>query len=322
MKACTKCQRPVTDPQLVGEELCVFCAEGHLVLLRPLVAIDTETTGVDVEKDRIIELGFAMVREPGGKMHARKLRLNPGVPIPPEATAVHGISDADVAGCPSFADVAEMVFATLVGVDITGFNARDFDVPIISAEFKRLGRTWPTPSSGMRVVDSYHLFKRQEPHDLANAARFYCPGVEWQGHTAAGDAQVALHVLHAQARRYGGGTVEELIALGEWPKDPDAIDAEGKLRWEGVVPVLVHGKHKGKALWDVPRDYLEWMTTKKAGYPEDTVEIIREALAGRYPLPPTDQEEREACGACDGRGVQYDATCVTCGGAGYQAVAS
>ena len=74
----------------------------HLLLRRPLAVIDLETTGTDIRTDRIVEISVIRV-DPCGDREHRTRRINPGVPIPPDATAVHGISDADVADQPTFA---------------------------------------------------------------------------------------------------------------------------------------------------------------------------------------------------------------------------
>lgn len=112
----------------------------HRVKLeRPIVILDVETTGLSVDADRIVELGAVKIR-PDLQITAYLGRFNPGIPISPDATAVHGITDADVADLNPFAASADMLKASLTDVDLAGYNIRRFDVPILQAEFARTGR--------------------------------------------------------------------------------------------------------------------------------------------------------------------------------------
>ena len=114
-----------------------------LNLQRPLVFFDLETTGVQITRDRIVEISIVKVH-PDSERETKTRRINPGMPIPPEATAVHGITDADVADCPTFAQVARSLYTWLEGCDIAGFNSNRFDVPMLIEEFLRAGHTSST----------------------------------------------------------------------------------------------------------------------------------------------------------------------------------
>ena len=111
---------------------------GRLKLDRPLAFFDIESTGVVPQRDRIVEIAVVKLY-PDGRQQTTVRRLNPGIPIPAGATAIHGISDADVADAPSFADIAEKLFNYLSDCDLAGYNISGFDVPILEAEFKRAG---------------------------------------------------------------------------------------------------------------------------------------------------------------------------------------
>src|SRR5579864_3754158 len=113
-----------------------------LELQRPLAYLDLETTGIEITADRIVEIAILKVC-PDGSEQTYHTRLNPGIPIPEEATTVHGISDADVRDEPSFASIAEFLAAWLSGCDLAGFNVARFDFPLLQNEFKRAGRNWP-----------------------------------------------------------------------------------------------------------------------------------------------------------------------------------
>jgi DNA polymerase-3 subunit epsilon len=143
----------------------------NLVLEKPLAIVDLETTGTDPQSDRIVEIGILKVR-PDGRRSRRILRLNPGVPIPPSATEVHGITDEDVADGPRFADVAADLLAFLEGCDLCGFNLKRFDLRMLHAEFIRVGK--PLSLQGRAVVDALEIFFAYEKRDLTAAVRFYC----------------------------------------------------------------------------------------------------------------------------------------------------
>jgi len=140
----------------------------NLVLKKPLVFIDLETTGLRVGVDRIVEFG-AIRFEPGSPERERTLVVDPGVPIPPAATAVHGITDGHVKGCPAFADVVDRIDEFLLGADLAGYNLRRFDLPVLADEFRRAGREFRL--MGRMVVDVQEVFHAREPRDLAAAVR-------------------------------------------------------------------------------------------------------------------------------------------------------
>ncbi len=142
-----------------------------MILQRPLVSIDLETTGVDTEHDRIVEIA-AVKLSPDGTRETRCRRLSPGVPIPEVASAIHGITSDDVADEPVFGRVARGLADFLAGCDVTGYNVKSFDVPLLAAEFARCGIAWP--DGDVMIVDAYEIFKCQEPHSLARALAFFC----------------------------------------------------------------------------------------------------------------------------------------------------
>lgn len=248
-----------------------------LKLTRDLIFFDLETTGVDVERDRIVSLGMLRMGGNGFRGPATERLFNPGVPIPAQASAIHGIFDADVAHEPSFASGAAAIVAELAGCDVAGFNVRNFDVPMLSAEFRRAGITWPGPD--VVIVDAFRIYNRKEPRTLEAAARHYLGEEHHDAHNATADVIACARVLIEQAGRYGAPTLAELVAL---ERDPEWVDSDGKIRWQGTVPVIGFGKWAGRPLAQVDAGYLDWMLGQN--FPADTKAIIRDALRGVYPI--------------------------------------
>ncbi|MBE9473074.1 MAG: 3'-5' exonuclease [Chloroflexi bacterium] len=248
-------------------------------LTRPLVSIDLETTGVDVENDRILQIALITLH-PDGKRDSKCRLIDPGVPIPKEATAVHGIRTEDIVGKLAFSLVARSLQKLLSGCDITGYNVAGFDVPMLSAEFKRCGITWP--EEGTKIVDSMAVFRVQEPQKLAQALKFYTGrDIGDDAHDAEVDASAALDVLLGQAQRYIGDERTKLSDMLVLAKDPDWLDSTGKVKRVNGVACINFGKWLGKPLAQVDRGYFDWVA--KQDFPEDFKAICKDAGDGIYP---------------------------------------
>lgn len=261
----------------------------HLQITRPLCILDTETTGVSVGQDRVIELALVRVTPMGlpGLYDVAVVRwlVNPGIPIPASATAIHHITDADVAGCPSFAGLASMFAEYLSGVDLCGYNARKFDARILEAEFARVGAPWPCADA--KVIDPYVIFVREEPRDLEGAVNFYLgqPVNPDDQHRALGDVGMTIEVLAAMLDRYSD-LPPDLAGLHTFceNRDPSWLDLTGKILWRDGAAILAVGKHAGRTLKDLAhaeRGYLQWMLTKD--FPPDVKAIVANALHGVFP---------------------------------------
>ncbi|MBP7276032.1 MAG: 3'-5' exonuclease [Kiritimatiellae bacterium] len=256
----------------------------RLHLDRPLAFFDVESTGANWKTDRIIDLAIVK-RMPDGAEEALLFHAHPGMPIPPESTAVHGIRDADVVGRPPFAELADSIAAAFEGCDLAGFNLLRFDIPILQAEFKRAERVFPM--DGRRVVDVQRIFHRKEPRDLSAAVRFYCGGPHTEAHSALGDTQATLQVLLGQLERYPDlpGSVEDLAEFSKPTVPAHAFDAEGKLQWDADGDLVLNfGVFKGaKMITMAAKDpgYLEWMLRKSFGPEVETA--VRQTLAGQAP---------------------------------------
>lgn len=242
-----------------------------LKLERPLVFFDLETTGTNPSTDRIVEISLIKVM-PDGREMEHSHRINPGIPIPASSTAIHHITDADVANEPKFSDIAAKLNKWLEGCDMAGYNSNKFDVPLLMEEFKRAGI--PFDTSGRRFVDVQNIFYAMEPRTLVAAYRFYC-GKDLEGaHSATCDTHATYEVLMSQLDRYEDlqNDVEELSKIGQ----KRTLDLAGRIAEdENGNPVFNFGKYKGQKVEDVfKRDigYYSWMM--QGEFPQNTKDVI------------------------------------------------
>jgi DNA polymerase-3 subunit epsilon len=251
-----------------------------LSLQRPLAFFDLETTGVKIGRDRIVQIGIVRLR-PDGTRESYQTLVNPGMPIPPEATAVHGIRDTDVALAPSLDAVAREVLDELAGCDLSGFNVLRFDIPFLTEELHRVGFEWNT--SALRVVDVQRIFHKMEPRDLGAALKFYCGREHTGAHDALADVEATADVLLAQLERYPDALQSDVASLGELSGDRQrSPDAAGKLRFDDRGGIcLSFGKYAGWTLENIGRNdpgYIQWLMTK-AELPGSTLAVMRNALS-------------------------------------------
>jgi DNA polymerase-3 subunit epsilon len=240
-----------------------------------LAVIDLESTGTDPLEDRIVELAVLTV-DPTGSEDLFSTRVNPGRPIPPAATAVHGIADADLRDAPAFADVAPELVRRLSGCDLAGFGIAGFDLPLLCAECARAGVAFAL--KGRAVLDALSVYRRFEARTLAAAVAFYLGRSHQGAHAAAADARAAAEVLDAQVGRYRLPAAPAALhgALVE-------VDVAGKFRLgPGGAVVFAFGKYCGRPLAEVARSdprYLEWVLTRP--FLADVHDLVRAALAAR-----------------------------------------
>lgn len=230
-----------------------------LKLTRPLIVFDLETTGIDISKDRIVELCFVKVH-PDGTREVKTRRINPEMPIPKESTAIHGITDADVAQEMTFKQVANSMAKWLEGCDFAGFNSNRFDVPMLVEEFLRVGVD--IDLSKRSFIDVQNIFHKKEQRTLSAAYKFYCDGDLENAHSAEADTVATLEVLLSQLERYEDlGT--DVESLAKFSTMSDNIDFAGRIvRNEKGIPVFNFGKYKGRAVSEVfltDPSYYTWM---------------------------------------------------------------
>jgi DNA polymerase-3 subunit epsilon len=232
-----------------------------LNLQNPIIFFDLETTGVDVAKDRIVELCYIKVF-PNGNEESKAMRLNPGMPIPPKASEVHGIYDADVVDCPTFKEIAPELFRTFQGCDLAGFNSNKFDIPLLCEEFMRQGMDFDV--SKRKCIDVQNIYHKLERRTLVAAYKYYCEKDLENAHSALADTRATLEVLEAQLDRYPSDLKNDVDFLAEYSKMNNNVDFAGRIiRNEKGVEVFNFGKHKGKPVVDVllrlDPSYYAWM---------------------------------------------------------------
>lgn len=234
--------------------------EKTLPLDRPLVVFDTETTGTNPRLDRIIEIACVKVY-PDGRREEWVRRFDPEMRIPAASSAIHRITDRDVAGLPRFRDCAGDLAAFLDGCDLAGYNMTGFDLPVLRNEFHRAGVAFEL--STRRFLDGQRIFFSKEPRNLAAAARFYCESEHDGAHGALADAEMTLKVLVGQLARYTDlpRTVAGLHDLFCAGIDQD-IDPEGRIRLVNGEPTINFGRHRGRTLRALSREepgVLKWI---------------------------------------------------------------
>lgn len=219
-----------------------------LKLTRPLVFFDLETTGTNISTDRIVEISFVKLM-PDGSVIEKSRRVNPEMHIPEEATAVHHITDADVANEPTFKQLAASLAQQLSGCDVAGFNSNRFDVPLLDQEFERAGVEFDLSQS--RMIDVQTIYHKKEPRTLSAAYQYYC-GEELEGaHGALADTKATMRVLLAQLEKYDDVPCE-VKALAEYSRQNRNVDLMGRMIYDDKDREVVNfGKHKGRLVEEV-----------------------------------------------------------------------
>ncbi|MBP1652875.1 MAG: Exonuclease RNase and polymerase [Bacteroidetes bacterium] len=238
-----------------------------LQLTRPLAVIDLETTGTNVATDRIIEIAIVKVM-PDKSIQKKTRRINPGMPIPPATTAIHGISDEDVKDCPTFKQAANELRQFMDNCDIAGYNSNRFDIPLLVEEFLRTGLEFDV--KGRKFIDVQKIFHLMEKRTLSAAYKFYCDKNLENAHSAEADALATYEILEAQLDRYEQ-LQSEVDPLAEFTKEEEYVDFARRMIMQNGTEVFNFGKYKGRAVRDVLKiepQYYDWMM--KADFPLNT----------------------------------------------------
>ena len=231
-----------------------------LNLKNPLVFFDLETTGTNINTDRIVEICYLKVY-PNGHEESKTMRINPEMHIPEASSAVHGIYDADVADCPTFKEVAKSIANDIEGADIAGFNSNRFDVPVLVEEFLRAGID--IDLTKRKFIDVQVIYHKLEQRTLSAAYKFYCGKNLEDAHTAEADTRATYEVLKAQLDRYPEVLENDINFLSEYSTYSKNVDFAGRIVYDdNGVEVFNFGKYKGIPVSEVlKRDmgYYGWI---------------------------------------------------------------
>lgn len=232
----------------------------QLNLKNPLIFFDLETTGINISKDKIVEISLLKVY-PNGKEEIKTRLINPEMPIPAESTAIHGITDKDVKDSPTFKQVAKSLVEILEGCDLAGFNSSRFDVPMLSEEFLRAGIDFDM--SKRKFIDVQIIFHRKEPRTLEAAYKYYCNKDLDNAHSAEADTKATYEVLKQQLVKYPDLANDVNVLSKEYSSFNDNVDFAGRMIYDANgVELFNFGKHKGRPVSQVLMDepgYYAWM---------------------------------------------------------------
>lgn len=252
----------------------------------PLCFFDLETTGINITQDRIIEIAVIKVM-PNGETIRKSNLVNPNIPIPPESTAIHGITNEDVADKPAFKEIAKEYVKFFEGADLAGFNILKFDVPMLVEEFLRASVEFDY--SRKKLIDAQKIFHMMEKRTLSAAFKFYCGKEMTDAHSAEADTQATMDVLFAQIERYEDQEVTDGLGnkVGVIKNDmeelhkltaTEMVDLAGRMvKNDKGEPVFNFGKHKNKPVSIVFKDepsYYDWMMN--GDFPLDTKRKLTE----------------------------------------------
>lgn len=261
----------------------------NIKLEKPLVFFDLETTGLNISKDRIIEISLLKVMEDGTEISKTWL-VNPEIPISEEAFTIHGISNEDVKNSPTFAEIGAEILLFLQNCDIAGYNSNKFDLPLLMEEFLRAEIDFDL--RGIRFIDVQNIFHKMEPRTLSAAHKFYCKTEMENAHQAEADTKATYNVLKGQLDAYVGSVYEDkktgikttfandIKMLSQFSSDNRSVDFAGQILLNDQdEEVFNFGKYKGKRVRDIFRNepaYYDWMM--KSDFPLYTKKVITRIL--------------------------------------------
>ena len=246
-----------------------------LNLDRPIVFFDLETTGVDIAKDRIVEICLLKVL-PNGNQESKVMRINPTIHIPEDSSAVHGIYDKDVADCPTFKQASTEIWNFIAGCDLGGFNSNHFDIPMLVEEFLRAGMNIDLRKT--RCIDVQNIYHKLERRTLVAAYKFYCGKDLENAHSALADTEATYEVLCAQLDHYPDELQNDVDFLTEYSRRTRNVDFAGRFVLDdNNVEVFNFGKYKGKPVAEVLRrdpGYYSWM--QQGDFTLNTKQVLTE----------------------------------------------
>ncbi len=230
-----------------------------LQLKNPIIFFDLETTGINITNDRIVQIAYHKVY-PNGKEETKTFLVNPEMPIPPESTAIHKITNEAVADAPTFKEIAAELIRDFKGCDIAGYNSNKFDVPLLMEEFLRIEAD--IDLSKRKFIDVQVIFHKKEQRTLSAAYKFYCDKDLDGAHDATVDTLATYEILKAQLERYQD-LPTDIEALSKYTTQSNNVDYAGRIVYNDKgEEVFNFGKYKGEAVAEVLKKdsgYFGWL---------------------------------------------------------------
>lgn len=245
----------------------------ELKLSKPICFFDLETTGTNVAKDRIVEISILKVY-PNGNKESKTWLVNPGVQIPKEVVAIHGISNEKVAAEPTFKELSNTIYEMIKGCDLAGYNSNRFDIPLLAEEFLRADLDFDMKNN--LAVDVQTIFHKMEQRTLAAAYKFYC-GKDLEGaHGAAADTNATYEVLKSQLDKYPDALENDIKSLADFSARKPCADFAGLIVFDKAGrEIFAFGKYSGKCVEEILEQepgYFGWM--QNADFPLYTKKVL------------------------------------------------
>lgn len=246
-----------------------------LPLTNDIVFFDLEATGLNIIQDRIVQVGFVKIFADGRPSEDLEMKINPTIPVSPEAEAIHGLSNEMLANEPTFQQVAQQLFDFIGDADLGGYNSNRYDVPLLQEEFFRAGHYLDTNTR--RLIDAQQIFYRMEPRTLSAALKFYAGKTMENAHDALADVRATVDIFEGQLKKYAGANFEDhdgkitqpfesMDSVAAFCQDERFLDATRRLKkGPDGTPQFNFGKYAGQNVADVfakDTGYLKWILSK------------------------------------------------------------
>jgi DNA polymerase-3 subunit epsilon len=243
-----------------------------LSLKNPLIIFDLETTGMNIASDRIVEISYLKIF-PDQREETMTYLVNPTVPIPKETTAIHGISDEDVKGAPTFNEIAQTLANAFEGCDFAGYNSNKFDLPLLAEEFLRANVDFDLKKR--KFIDVQVIFYKKEQRTLSAAYRFYCKKELSHAHSAEADTRATYEVLQSQLDMYPD-LPNNVDQLSDFSAHVKTVDFVGRIVFnDNREEMFNFGKYKGQSVASVlakDPSYYAWMMN--GDFPQYTKNVL------------------------------------------------
>ena len=254
----------------------------ELKLTKPIVFFDLETTGINIGKDRIVEISLLKIF-PNGNKESKTWLVNPEIEIPKEVSAIHGITNEKVVTEPTFKELAETINTMISDSDLAGFNSNRFDIPLLAEEFLRVGIDFDMNTR--KAIDVQVIFNKKEQRTLSAGYKFYCDKILEDAHSAEADTNATYEILKAQIERYDD-IENSVAALSAYSTHSKRADFAGFILFnDKEEEIFSFGKYKGRTVEDVFKEnpgYNAWI--QNADFPLYTKKVLK-AIKERMSTP-------------------------------------